>query len=76
LIKTNAFKIKQNLKNGKTVQFRKSEGTSTTTMTQSFIVEDDMIIRLEQLYLKYKKEMGLKDSKDLLNIIIKLKDYK
>jgi hypothetical protein len=73
-----AFKVKEKIKMEKkmsddSLSVRKSEGTTTA---ESFIVDDEIIFRLEQLYLKYKKNISLKDSKDLLTIIIKLKNNK
>jgi hypothetical protein len=79
-IKSIAFKLRESLKkdsrNSKGSDYsdiRKSEGT---TMVSSFVVDDEIIYRLEQLYLKYKKNINLKDSKEFLTTIIKLKNYK
>jgi hypothetical protein len=75
VIKINAFRIKESLNEGKKFSddLRKSEGTTVSSL---LVVDDEIIVRLEQLYLKYKKDIGLKDSKDFLSIIIKLKNNK
>jgi hypothetical protein len=75
VIRTAAFKIKESLNEGKKFsdEMRKSDCTTASSL---LIVDDEIIIRLEQLYLKYKKDIGLRDSKDFLTIIIKLKKNK